>query len=727
MAVRATSELFVVKVSGEHGFRRDIVLKRLRDDSQAQTFIDDAKLSAKLSHAKIVQTLELGSIEDVPYVAMEYVDGVDLLGLLRELARTRRSLDPALAAWIAQELLDALDYTHTFADELGRLQIVHGRLSPSKVLLGDSGEVKLCDFGVARRFDLAHSGGHDFGHLSPEQVMEQAVDPRSDVFGVGVLLAEMLMRKRLFAAHNEFDVLLMVRDVRISRLELGGVDHELVAIVQKALEKKPEERWQSAAAFRDALDAWLFAKRAAGMNQQLAALVGEVRVAVDEWRRAGSLATPELDDLPDSTGPDSIGPVATSWARGSISPPSVRIVAIPPKQAKDPERTAARGTAQPETKPDAPATPTSAEPAAAPAPPAASPVMARGTEAVPLPKPIKPDFPTDPIPSLPQRTRGSRAADVKREATPKPEAAPKPIAKADSQRSSAHPRLVARGAVKPIGIGLQDLLPERTPAEQRQKAQLLTQEQLAKAGQPPPPKLAQLERAPDDGGDFERTTPLRVLFHLMRARATGLLAVTLGSVRKDVYVRDGQLAGVWSNDASDLFGNYLVAQKVLSDGELAMALATMSYYGGKIGDTLVGLGLVDRMEVFRQLTRHARTKVVDICTWNAGRYAWYAGKEDPRESFPLEAEAFSMLGEAALALRADVIDPWLAKHRDARLVAVKTQRIAPDVFVVPSANEVFAWIDGARTLGGIVDTHADRARTARILYLFLACDLVRLG
>ena len=685
--MRASSELFVVKVSGEHGFQRQIVLKRLRDDTQAATFIEDAKLSAKLSHAKIVQTLELGSIGGVPYVAMEYVDGVDLLGLLNELARMRRPFDPALAAWIAQELLDALDYTHTFVDDDGTpMPIAHGYLSPSKVLLGDSGEVKLCDFGASRRFDLAHSVGQDYGHLSPEQVTEQPIDPRSDVFGVGVLLAEMLMRKRLFAAHNEFDVLLMVRDVRVQRLELGGIDEELVAIVRKALEKKPEDRWQDAAAFRDALDAWLFAKRALGMNQQLATLVGDLRGEIDDWRRRSAL-TPSFDALPDLT------PVG-SWARGSIAPASVRTVAIPPKRTKPDERHAARGTVEPATKLDLAVAP-------------------------PVPQPERPEVPPDPQP----RKREPRAAEV-----PWGDAVPRPVegAKQDSQRT-AHPRLLARGARSEgtIGMGLEDLLPARTPTQAAPASQLLTPEQLARAGQPPPPKLAQLERAPDDGGDFERTSPLRVLFHLMRARATGLLAVTLDSIRKDVYVRDGQLAGVWSNDANDLFGNYLVAQRVLSDGELAMALATMSYYGGKIGDTLVGLGLLDRMEVFRQLTRHARTKVVDICTWNAGRFAWYAGSEDPRESFPLEADAFSMLGEAALALGDDIVEPWLAKHRDRRLAAVKTQRVSPDVFGVPSTPEVLARIDGVRTLGAIVDSHGDRAQAARILYLFLVCDLVR--
>jgi serine/threonine protein kinase len=658
LAVRPASELFVVKVSGEHGFRRDIVLKRLRDDALAGAFIEDAKLSAKLSHAKIVQTLELGRLGEVPYVAMEYVDGIDLLGLLRALARTRRRLEPTLAAWIAQELLDALDYAHTFVDDDGRrLEIVHGHLSPTKILLGEQGEVKMTDFGVTRHFNLVECTGQDFdfGHLSPEQVMELPHDARSDVFGVGVLLAEMLMRKRLFAAHNEFDVLLMVRDVRISRLDLSGVDPALVGIVQHALEKRPEDRYQTAAAFRDALDEWLFAKRALNMNQQLAALVGEVRDETDAWRRSGERTTPELDDLRDPT-----GPVTTMWARGSVAPPNTssirRTIEIPPR------------------------------------------ALAKGSDA-PLPA-EKPQLGAHPR-LVPRKTPS--LADLT--AFPSGNAA-----------SPGHARLV----------GIEEVLPQRTPTERREQL-ALSSEELRRAGQPTPPPLATLEPAPDDNGDFTRTSPLRVLFHLMRTRATGLLAVTINDVvRKDIYIRDGQLAGVWSSDANDLFGNYLVAQRILSDGELSMALAMVSHYGGKIGDTLVGLGLLGRVEVFRHLTRHARTKVVDLCSSTAGRYAWYAGKEDPRESFPLEPEAFSMLGEAALALRPDIIDAWLATKRNEQLTTVKTQRVSPDVFGIPLALSLYAKIDSARSIGALVDAATDRARAARTLYLFIACELARL-
>ena len=139
---------------------------------------------------------------------------------------------------------------------------------------------------------------------------------------------------------------------------------------------------------------------------------------------------------------------------------------------------------------------------------------------------------------------------------------------------------------------------------------------------------------PDDAGDFSLTSPLRVLFRLMTARATGLLVVAVGGIKKEIYVRDGQPEYVSSNVASELFGNYLVTKGVLSDGELAMALAMMPHYGGKLGDTLVGLGLLKPLEVFRHLTRQVRTKIIDVCTWNKGGFAWYAGPREPARGVP---------------------------------------------------------------------------------------------
>jgi serine/threonine-protein kinase len=245
---------------------------------------------------------------------------------------------------------------------------------------------------------------------------------------------------------------------------------------------------------------------------------------------------------------------------------------------------------------------------------------------------------------------------------------------------------------------------------------------------PAPPTLADIPDPPDDSGDFSATPPLRVLFRLMTARATGLLVVSIGGVKKEIYVRDGMPEYVSSNIASELFGNYLVTKGVLSDGELAMALAMMPHYGGKLGDTLVGLGLMKPLEVFRHLTRQVRTKIIDVCSWNKGTFSWYAGRENPREAFPLDFNAFEILGAGAMAMPDEHVESWIEKHGHVRLKAVRNRRVGPDRFEVPGLVDLFDLLDARRAVGDLVELTpepADRLRTGRMLCLLEACDLAR--
>jgi serine/threonine-protein kinase len=185
---------------------------------------------------------------------------------------------------------------------------------------------------------------------------------------------------------------------------------------------------------------------------------------------------------------------------------------------------------------------------------------------------------------------------------------------------------------------------------------------------------------------------------------------------------------VSSNVASELFGNYLVSKNVLSDGELAMALAMMPHYGGKLGDTLVGLGLLKPLEVFRHLTRQVRTKIIDVCTWNKGSFGWYAGRENPREAFPLDFNAFEILGAGAMALSDDFIEAWIARNAQLRLRATRTRRVGPERFEVKGLVELCDLLDGKRSVLDLVESateRGERLRTGRMLSLLESCDLAR--
>ncbi len=234
-------------------------------------FVDEAKLQCALQHPKIVQVLEFGQADGQYYMALELVDGMDTLGLLRACAHKRQRMPVRLAVHIAAEVLDALDFAHAKVDADGRLlAVVHRDVSPSNIFISRRGDVKLGDFGIARAGEKERQSKTQagtlkgkYGYMAPEQVVGAEVDGRADQFAVGIVLAEMLMGRRLFTAPNDLDVLLMVRDARLDRLEKHGGDipPSLREVLNKMLSRDPERRYPSAGAARDALQEFLFEAR----------------------------------------------------------------------------------------------------------------------------------------------------------------------------------------------------------------------------------------------------------------------------------------------------------------------------------------------------------------------------------------------------------------------------------------------------------------------------------
>jgi serine/threonine-protein kinase len=288
IAVGGMAELFKAQLSGEHGFEKLVAIKKIlphlaTDRQFVEMFIDEARITAQLDHRHIVSVYELGSDADTPYIAMQFVDGLDVLALLRECARAQIRLPPDLAALIARDVLDALDYAHNAVDVAGRpIGIIHRDISPGNVLLSWRGDVKLTDFGIARAAERRHKTEAGtlkgkYGYMSPEQVSGSDIDTRSDLFSVGILLAEMVMARRLFTSTNDLDILLMVRDARLDRLHKYATEFpvELRVLTVRALQRRPEDRWQTAAQFRDAIDEWI--RRSTRVTpRDLASLIGQV-------------------------------------------------------------------------------------------------------------------------------------------------------------------------------------------------------------------------------------------------------------------------------------------------------------------------------------------------------------------------------------------------------------------------------------------------------------------
>ena len=323
VAVGGMAELFKAQLIGQLGFEKLVAIKKILphlagDASFVEMFIDEARITAQLDHKHIVSVFELGTDADTPYIAMQYVDGLDVLALLRECARAQIRLPPDLAALIARDVLDALDYAHNALDVHGRpLAIVHRDISPGNVLLSWRGDVKLTDFGIARAAERRHKTEAGtlkgkYGYMSPEQVSGGEVDGRSDLFSVGILLAEMVMARRLFTSTNDLDILLMVRDARLDRLHKYASEFpvELRVLTVRALQRRPQDRWQSAAQFRDALDEWI-RKTTRVSSRDLALHIGRVINA----------PTAELEGHPDARQE----PAALEGAPSGLSGPMTRM------------------------------------------------------------------------------------------------------------------------------------------------------------------------------------------------------------------------------------------------------------------------------------------------------------------------------------------------------------------------------------------------------------------
>ncbi|HMI92814.1 MAG TPA: serine/threonine-protein kinase, partial [Polyangiales bacterium] len=181
---------------------RTLALKRIlpsfTDEADyVAMFVDEARLSMRLSHPGIVRAFELGRIDDEHFIALELIEGQELAALIRQAREREEPVDPALVCRIVIAVCDALHYAHELRDERGAaLGIVHRDVSPQNVLISYDGDVKLIDFGIAKSSEQLMrteagllKGKH--GYLSPEQALGQSVDRRSDLFSLGICMYEL--------------------------------------------------------------------------------------------------------------------------------------------------------------------------------------------------------------------------------------------------------------------------------------------------------------------------------------------------------------------------------------------------------------------------------------------------------------------------------------------------------------------------------------------------------
>ncbi len=237
---------------------RRVAIKRIRaslsgDPEFVSMLEQEGRISMLLGHPNIIQTREVGREGDQYFIAMEYVDGIDLYRLMLELDRSGTEIPHEVTAYVGLQVCSALAYLHGLTEPGGRpMRLIHRDVSPMNVLLSWNGEVKICDFGIAKARDMASrtkSGviKGKFNYLSPEYASGQPIDHRSDMFSLGICLWEMICGRMLFLEDDGHSVLEAVREARVPPPSAfrEDVPPELERIVLKALQRAPEARFES--------------------------------------------------------------------------------------------------------------------------------------------------------------------------------------------------------------------------------------------------------------------------------------------------------------------------------------------------------------------------------------------------------------------------------------------------------------------------------------------------
>ncbi len=290
IAAGGMAEVYRAESAGLEGFKKTVAIKRVLPHLSKKKefigmFLDEARLSATLSHSNVVQVFDIGVGDDTYFIVMEFVDGANLKAIIDHRRKQGVPLTAEMACLIGLRICEGLSYAHEARDALGQpLGIVHRDVSPPNVLVTAHGEVKVVDFGLAKANSQLESSEPGvikgkFSYLSPEAALGETVDHRTDIFATGIILWEMLTGRRLFLGDTD---LATVRQVQAAKVDppskyARGIPRELEHVLGQALARDPRTRYQTARELGRDLNRILFETKRPVSSFDIAGLVTEVR------------------------------------------------------------------------------------------------------------------------------------------------------------------------------------------------------------------------------------------------------------------------------------------------------------------------------------------------------------------------------------------------------------------------------------------------------------------
>jgi len=608
------AEIYRARQTGPDGFEKQLVLKTILpqhadDRAFINMLIAEAKVTSLLQHPNIVQIYELGEIAGQHYIAMEYVEGSDLLELLARCTRFKLRVPTELTLYLVSEVCKGLAAAHAAVDSVGRpLHIVHRDVSPSNILVSVAGDVKIMDFGVAS-MDLGRGGGvpgvADFkgkvGYLSPEQVVGQPIDRRSDIFALGVILFECLTLKRLFVGRTDAQTLTNIRDADIERKfkRHSYIPPAIRVILRRALARDPRYRYQTATDFQEAVLDYLFENRLRVNSRRLAAFLRQVLYP--------SVFRQEKTPPPRAAAPHSGAPL------------------------DDPGPARGEGAPHPETG-DADADP---DPGAAGIP-------------------LIPELPQDALARL-RLPRDLRRVDLTRATFHFRHDGEAVFGPLDFDRMTQLLRARCIGPREWVSINGSDWLrTHEVPA-------LIDLHPAAFEDEPDRPFL--------DGPLNLWRTP-NLLHQVQSGGLAGMLKLTRGTMHKSIYFDRGRALHASSNQKSELLGMLLIRAQIASPEQVDAGLAHAAEHRVPLGQALVALGALSAEQRDSVLATQRRERILDAFRWTTGWYEFFAGVLPPA-ALVLPPDDDLSLAVSGIRERYDLrtLREILAEHRVLPIVA----------------------------------------------------------